>query len=377
MKKNVERISKLEKDLKFADNSNKQAINSKNQMKENFDKAKKSLEQAENSRKQASEGKVQAEALLKNALDSQKQTEAELSILQKEFSEAKINNLKDKEMVENVNAGKVGGLQEQIDALKVKLADAESEASAAKAAAGDSGAAAAELVEVKSQLQKVQAELESDKVSHEKTSKEIWQKLDAANSEKDKIQSSLDDQVKKTSAVQEQLDALNGTYDTVSNELNDYKVTLSEVQVKLESFETVENQLKAENASLKTQLENKQTTPTIDTSAFESKISSLNSQIACLITEKSEFQAKSNRAEQKLEKTLVMLDKIESHVNEEAQKSAKIQSDKAVISKKLEASEAECNNLKETVSQIKTKLVGLQSSFDNQVDDLNKKNQRS
>ena len=47
--------------------------------------------------------------------------------------------------------------------------------------------------------------------------------------------------------------------------------------------------------------------PTIDTSAFESKISSLNSQIASLITEKSEFQAKSNRAEQKLEKTVSTL----------------------------------------------------------------------
>ena len=48
-----------------------------------------------------------------------------------------------------------------------------------------------------------------------------------------------------------------------------------------------------------------------------------------------------------------MLDKIESHVNEEAQKSAKIQSDKAEISKKLEASEAECNNLKEVIKQLK------------------------
>lgn len=226
---------------------------------------------------------------------------------------------------------------------------------------------------VKGELESVRVELEQANASHEKTSKEIWQKLDAAIAEKDKVSGNLEAQVKKTSEIQANLNELTGTYDTVSNELNDYKVTLSEVQVKLESFETVENQLKSENASLKAQLDSQSATPKVDTSEFDAKITNLSNQVAELTAEKTSFEAKSLKAEQKFEKTLTMLSKIEAHVNEEAQNLAKIQSDKEEVSNKLVASEAECNNLKETVNQIKTKLVGLQTAFDGQVNDLKKK----
>ena len=50
-----------------------------------------------------------------------------------------------------------------------------------------------------------------------------------------------------------------------------------------------------------------------------------------------------------------MLGKIEAHVNEEAQNMAKIQSDKEEVSNKLVASEAECNNLKEVIKQLRNK----------------------
>ena len=47
-----------------------------------------------------------------------------------------------------------------------------------------------------------------------------------------------------------------------------------------------------------------------------------------------------------------MLNKIEAHVNEEAENLAKIQSDKEAATQKLAASESECNNLKEVIKRL-------------------------
>lgn len=349
---------KLAKDLKTAENSRKQ-------MKESSEKFKKTLEKSETARKQAEAALNEAQTTPESNGDQEQllelvaKTENNLQAARQEVAELK-NTVSEAEQSKS-------GLTEQIDALKVQLSTAEHESKVAKeAAAGESGDANAELASVKNELVSVRAELEQANAVHDKSSKEIWQKLDAANAENDKIGASLEAQVKKTSEVQSNLNELTGTYDTVSNELNDYKITLSEVQVKLESFETVENQLKAENVSLKSQLETKSATPTVDTSALDAKINELSSQ-------KAVFEAKSVKAEQKLEKTLSMLDKIETHVNEEAQNMLKIQSDKEEVQNKLAASESECNNLKETVTSIKTKLVGLQTAFDGQVNVLNQK----
>lgn len=49
-----------------------------------------------------------------------------------------------------------------------------------------------------------------------------------------------------------------------------------------------------------------------------------------------------------------MLDKIETHVNEEAQNMLKIQSDKEEVQNKLAASESECNNLKEVIKSLQS-----------------------
>lgn len=348
---------KLAKDLKTAENSKKQ-------MKESSEKSKKTLEKSEIARKQAEAALNEAQTTPESNGDQEQllelvaKTENNLQAARQEVADLK-NTVSEAEQSKS-------GLTEQIDALKVQLSSAEHESKVAKEAAGESGDANAELASVQNELVSVRAELEQANAVHDKSSKEIWQKLDAANVENDKIGASLEAQVKKTSEVQSNLNELTGTYDTVSNELNDYKITLSEVQVKLESFETVENQLKAENVSLKTQLETKSATTTVDTSALDAKINELSSQ-------KAVFEAKSVKAEQKLEKTLSMLDKIETHVNEEAQNMLKIQSDKEEVQNKLAASESECNNLKETVTSIKTKLVGLQTAFDGQVNDLNQK----
>lgn len=348
---------KLAKDLKTAENSKKQ-------MKESSEKSKKTLEKSEIARKQAEAALNEAQTTPESNGDQEQlfelvaKTEDNLQAARQEVADLK-NTVSEAEQSKS-------GLTEQIDALKVQLSTAEHESKVAKEAAGESGDANAELASVQNVLVSVRAELEQANAVHDKSSKEIWQKLDAANVENDKIGASLEAQVKKTSAVQSNLNELTGTYDTVSNELNDYKITLSEVQVKLESFETVENQLKAENVSLKSQLETKSATPTVDTSALDAKINELSSQ-------KAVFEAKSVKAEQKLEKTLSMLDKIETHVNEEAQNMLKIQSDKEEVQNKLAASESECNNLKETVTSIKTKLVGLQTAFDGQVNVLNQK----
>jgi len=348
---------KLAKDLKTAENSKKQ-------MKESSEKSKKTLEKSEIARKQAEAALNEAQTTPESNGDQEQlfelvaKTEDNLQAARQEVADLK-NTVSEAEQSKS-------GLTEQIDALKVQLSTAEHESKVAKEAAGESGDANAELASVQNVLVSVRAELEQANDVHDKSSKEIWQKLDAANVENDKIGASLEAQVKKTSEVQSNLNELTGTYDTVSNELNDYKITLSEVQVKLESFETVENQLKAENVSLKSQLETKSATPTVDTSALDAKINELSSQ-------KAVFEAKSVKAEQKLEKTLSMLDKIETHVNEEAQNMLKIQSDKEEVQNKLAASESECNNLKETVTSIKTKLVGLQTAFDGQVNVLNQK----
>lgn len=348
---------KLAKDLKTAENSKKQ-------MKESSEKSKKTLEKSEIARKQAEAALNEAQTTPESNGDQEQlfelvaKTEDNLQAARQEVADLK-NTVSEAEQSKS-------GLTEQIDALKVQLSTAEHESKVAKEAAGESGDANAELASVQNVLVSVRAELEQANAVHDKSSKEIWQKLDAANVENDKIGASLEAQVKKTSEVQSNLNELTGTYDTVSNELNDYKITLSEVQVKLESFETVENQLKAENVSLKSQLETKSATPTVDTSALDAKINELSSQ-------KAVFEAKSVKAEQKLEKTLSMLDKIETHVNEEAQNMLKIQSDKEEVQNKLAASESECNNLKETVTSIKTKLVGLQTAFDGQVNVLNQK----
>lgn len=348
---------KLAKDLKTAENSKKQ-------MKESSEKSKKTLEKSEIARKQAEAALNEAQTTAESNGDQEQllelvaKTENNLQAARQEVDDLK-NTVSEAEQSKS-------GLTEQIDALKVQLSTAEHESKIAKEAAGESGDADAELASVKNELVSVRAELEQANAVHDKSSKEIWQKLDAANVENDKIGASLEAQVKKTSEVQSNLNELTGTYDTVSNELNDYKITLSEVQVKLESFETVENQLKAENVSLKSQLETNSATPTVDTSALDAKINELSSQ-------KAVFEAKSVKAEQKLEKTLSMLDKIETHVNEEAQNMLKIQSDKEEVQNKLAASESECNNLKETVTSIKTKLVGLQTAFDGQVNVLNQK----
>lgn len=348
---------KLAKDLKTAENSKKQ-------MKESSEKSKKTLEKSETARKQAEAALNEAQTTPESNGDQEQllelvaKTENNLQAARQEVADLK-NTVSEAEQSKS-------GLTEQIDALKVQLSTAEHESKVAKEAAGESGDANAELASVQNELLSVRAELEQANAVHDKSSKEIWQKLDAANAENDKIGASLEAQVKKTSEVQSNLNELTGTYDTVSNELNDYKITLSEVQVKLESFETVENQLKAENFSLKSQLETKSATPIVDTSALDAKINELSSQ-------KAVFEAKSVKAEQKLEKTLSMLDKIETHVNEEAQNMLKIQSDKEEVQNKLAASESECNNLKETVTSIKTKLVGLQTAFDGQVNVLNQK----
>ena len=50
-----------------------------------------------------------------------------------------------------------------------------------------------------------------------------------------------------------------------------------------------------------------------------------------------------------------MLDKIETHVNEEAQNMLNIQSDKEEVQNKLAASESECNILKEVINQLQAK----------------------
>lgn len=357
-KENLEKENqKIAKDLKTSENSKKQ-------MKESSEKSKKSLEKSESARKTAEAALKEAQATPESNVDQEQllalvaKTENNLQAARTEVADLKKN-------VSEVENSK-SGLTEQIDALKVQLSTAEHESKVAKEAAGDSGNASAELASVKSELVSVRAELEQANAVHDKSSKEIWQKLDAANAEIERSGAGLEAQVKKTSAVQGNLNELTGTYDTVTNELNDYKITLSEVQVKLESFETVENQLKAENASLKSQLDNKSSTPVVDTSALDAEIKALSSQ-------KAVFEAKSVKAEQKLEKTLSMLDKIETHVNEEAQNMLKIQSDKEEVQNKLAASESECNNLKETVTNIKTKLVGLQTAFDGQVNDLNQK----
>jgi chromosome segregation ATPase len=357
-KENLEKENqKIAKDLKTAENSKKQ-------MKESAEKSKKSLEKSESARKTAEAALKEAQATSESNVD-QEQLLALVAKTENNLQAARTEVVDLKKNVSEVENSK-SGLTEQIDALKVQLSTAVHESKVAKEAAGESGNASAELASVQNELVSVRTELEQANAVHDKSSKEIWQKLDAANAEIERSGADLEAQVKKTSAVQGNLDELTGTYDTVTNELNDYKITLSEVQVKLESFETVENQLKAENASLKSQLDNKSSTPVVDTSALDAEIKALSSQ-------KAVFEAKSVKAEQKLEKTLSMLDKIETHVNEEAQNMLKIQSDKEEVQNKLAASESECNNLKETVTNIKTKLVGLQTAFDGQVNDLNQK----
>jgi len=348
---------KLAKDLKTAENSKKQ-------MKETSEKSKKSLEKSETARKTAEAALKEAQTTPQSNGDQEQllelvaKTENNLRVARTEVADLK-NTVSEADISKS-------GLTEQIDALKVQLSTAEHESKVATEAAGESGDASAELASVKTELVSVRAELEQVNSVHEKSSKEIWQKLDAANAENEKTGASLEAQAKKTSEVQGDLNELTGTYDTVTNELNEYKVNLSEIRDKLESFETLENQLNAENASLKSQLENKPSTPAVDTSALDAKINELSSQKAL-------FEAKSVKAEQKLEKTLSMLDKIETHVNEEAQNMLNIQSDKEEVQNKLAASEAECNILKEAVKNIKTNLVGLQTAFDGQVNDLNQK----
>ena len=194
---------KLAKDLKTAENSKKQ-------MKESSEKSKKTLEKSEIARKQAEAALNEAQTTAESNGDQEQllelvaKTENNLQAARQEVDDLK-NTVSEAEQSKS-------GLTEQIDALKVQLSTAEHESKIAKEAAGESGDADAELASVKNELVSVRAELEQANAVHDKSSKEIWQKLDAANVENDKIGASLEAQVKKTSEVQSNLNELTGTY---------------------------------------------------------------------------------------------------------------------------------------------------------------------